>query len=159
MRSPILIVGLPGVGKTTLIRSLAGGYGLSNCAGFFTQERRAGGRRTGFSWETFEGKNGILADLTQGQPRVGRYRVVLHSFEDMLTTIPAPTHEKLLLIDEVGKMECLSEKFRILLPAWEHCNCPRVFTVPTYGTPFIEEFKRRNRTHLVLLTSQNREDS
>lgn len=154
----MLIAGLPGTGKTTLVQGLADRWGRSNCNGFLTQELREHGRRIGFSWETFRGEKGILADLKPGQPRIGKYRVDLESFERMLSNLLDVTTARILMIDEVGKMECLSEKFRDLLPSWEKADGQRIFTVPVYGTPFIEAFKARNKAHLILLTPHNRDE-
>jgi nucleoside-triphosphatase len=158
VHKPVLICGSPGTGKTTLVQLLAERFGKSNCVGFFSQENRVKSKRTGFFWETFDGKRGNLADLSAGTPRVGKYRVDLESFESMLPGLTKISNDKILMIDEVGKMECLSEKFRALLSEWEKCKCKRIFTVPMYGTPFIEQFKTRNREHLIHLTRSNREE-
>jgi len=45
MPSRILLTGVPGVGKTTVIRKVARFIG-PNAAGFYTEETREGGRRT-----------------------------------------------------------------------------------------------------------------
>lgn len=107
-------------------------------------------------WQTFNGQKGVLADLQSGQPRVGKYRVHLESFDGMLPQISNIPKECALLIDEVGKMECLSEKFKALLPFWEKTDVLRIFTVAKFGTPFIEAFKSRNRHHLIELTPSSR---
>lgn len=152
----VLITGKPGCGKTTLIQRLSEAWGHQRCCGFYTLEKREGGIRTGFMWQTFDGQSGILADLQSGQPRVGKYRVHLESFEQMLPQLQNIPKTCALLIDEVGKMECLSEKFKSLLPVWQETDVLRIFTVARYGTPFIEEFKSRNRQHIIELTPVNR---
>lgn len=152
-----LITGRPGVGKTTLVRRIAESIGLERCAGFYTVEIRHGATRTGFEWRTFDGNSGILADLESGQPRVGKYHVVLDSFESMLEALRSTAPRKVLLVDEVGKMECLSAKFRDLLLQWEKADNFRIFTVAQRGTPFIESFKARHSGQILELTFSNRE--
>ena len=156
MNRLVLITGKPGSGKTTLVQLLSEAWGHQRCCGFYTLEKREGGTRTGFMWQTFDGQSGVLADLQSGQPRVGKYRVHLESFERMLPELQKIPETCALLIDEVGKMECLSEKFRALLPVWEKTEMLRIFTVPKFGTPFIEAFKSRNREHVLELTTFNR---
>jgi nucleoside-triphosphatase len=156
MNRLVLITGKPGCGKTTLIQQLSDHWGRDRCCGFYTLEKREGKIRTGFMWQTFDGQTGILADMQPGQPRVGKYRVHLESFERMLPQLNNIPTTCVLLIDEVGKMECLSEKFKGLLPIWEKTDALRIFTVAKYGTPFIEAFKSRNRSHIIELTPSNR---
>jgi len=66
----IMITGLPGCGKTTLFKKLAGE--LRSCSrGFYTEEIRRGGVRTGFALRSFGGREGVLASVDFP----GRHRV------------------------------------------------------------------------------------
>ena len=72
MKINVLITGLPGCGKTTLIEKIASMI-KAPVAGFITREIRERGNRVGFSVETFDGKKGILAHISrEGQFRVGK---------------------------------------------------------------------------------------
>jgi nucleoside-triphosphatase THEP1 len=153
-----LITGRPGIGKTTFVQKFAESIGFETCQGFYTTEIRKRNTRIGFEWRTFDGKNGTLADLEPGEPRVGKYRVVLDSFDEMLKDLQQHPPGKILLIDEVGKMECLSTKFRDLLLHWEKWNVFRIFTVAQRGTLFIENFKARNKNDMIQLTTANRNE-
>ena len=62
MPKNILLTGLPGSGKTTLIRNVLSELpGWIRCAGFFTAEVREGRERTGFEIVTLDGCKGPLA--------------------------------------------------------------------------------------------------
>jgi nucleoside-triphosphatase len=152
-----LVTGRPGVGKTTLVRRVADSIGLQNCVGFYTAEIREKGTRTGFQWRTLDGRSGVLANLDPGPPRVGKYHVALESFESMLNDLKKSLAGKLLLIDEVGKMEVLSVKFCELLHYLENADLIRVFTVAQRGTRFIEDFKSRHAKNILELTFSNRD--
>lgn len=69
----ILLTGLPGVGKTSVIRavvqSLWDKHGLQTAAkGFYTEELRAEGRRVGFDVVTLDGKRSYLARIGEVLP-------------------------------------------------------------------------------------------
>ena len=52
----LFLTGNPGVGKTTLIRTIAERLEGIRFAGFYTEEIRQGGQRTGFSAVTLDGR-------------------------------------------------------------------------------------------------------
>ena len=104
----ILITGLPGTGKTTLLRKVAEALKPFHPAGFFTSEIREANGRKGFELRSLGGEKGLLAHVDIKSPfRVGKYNVDVQGFEAFLGTIPflGPS-VGLIIIDEIGKMEC-----------------------------------------------------
>jgi nucleoside-triphosphatase len=154
----ILITGLPGSGKTTLIRKLAGELRSCGPSGFFTQEIRVQGTRKGFAMTSFAGATGTLAHVDiRGPERVGRYGVDVAGFERFLRSLPLlDPRNRVVIIDEIGKMECLSARFRDAVSALLDSAVPVVATVARNGGAFIEQIKDRPDVDLVELTERNR---
>jgi len=105
-RKHILLTGLPGIGKTTVIRRVVERLTDKTVAGFFTEEIREAGQRRGFRIATFSGGSGVLAHVNlKTNHRVGRYHVDVSGFERLvLPELRRPCD--IVLIDEIGKMEC-----------------------------------------------------
>jgi nucleoside-triphosphatase len=155
----LLITGLPGAGKTTLVKKVAGRAGWLNPVGFFTEEIREQGVRKGFALVSLDGCRSILShESITGSQRVGKYGVDVAGFDSFLDAVdftrPAA---RLVIIDEIGKMELLSEKFRNLLQEIMDGARPVVATIARKGTGFIETTKRRRDSLLLELTVANRE--
>ncbi len=158
-RKNLLVTGTPGCGKTTQVRRVAQGLPGVQKAGFLTTEIRVGGERAGFALVTCDGRKGTLSHVQfPGPPRVGRYGVDLPGFEAFLNGIPftAPG-TRLVLIDEIGKMECFSPLFRRTVVACLDGPVPVVATIALRGDRFIEGIKQRPDGELVVVTRENRE--
>jgi nucleoside-triphosphatase len=153
-----LLTGLPGCGKTTVIMRLADMLKTKKVAGFYTQEIRDAGQRTGFSLQTFSGKKSVLSSINfKNGPRVGRYRVDIKGFEQ--TVLPELAINKdldLYLIDEIGKMECFSGKFIEAIKQILDGSVPLVATVALKGSGFIAQVKERKDVELITVTAENR---
>jgi nucleoside-triphosphatase len=155
----LLIEARPGAGKTTALSRLAerlrdDGVALS---GFLTREMREGGRRVGFEIETFDDERGLLAHVDiGGPPRVGRYGVDLEEFERLaLPSLEAPA--SVVLIDELGKMELASERFREAVLGLFESDAPIVATVQAARHPFTDALKRTRGVSRIRLTAANRD--
>jgi nucleoside-triphosphatase len=152
----ILLTGPPRSGKSTLIEAVIERI-KEPVTGFFTREMREGGERVGFSINTLKGREGILAHKgMRSRYRVGRYGVNLKDIED--TAVPAmipSMHEEIVVIDEIGKMECLSPQFReTLIEVLESPN--RVLgSIALRGDAFIEAIKLREDVTVVGVTSRD----
>jgi nucleoside-triphosphatase len=160
MRSNLMLTGPPGVGKTTLLLRVLEGLPREAACGFVTRELRRGGRRVGFSIETLAGESAVLAHVdTRSQHRVGRYQVDLATFEStaLQAINPARVNTPLIVIDEIGKMECLSDHFRELVVAALGSDRAVLATIALRGNHFIESLKDHPEVTLLRLTKQNRD--
>ncbi|KAG5873902.1 hypothetical protein JTB14_009919 [Gonioctena quinquepunctata] len=158
----VLITGPPGVGKTTLVRKIAEKLKLSNmeCSGFYTEEVKNGNSRIGFDIVTLEGERAILARKNQhgaGTPSVGQYAVFVDDFEKLALPV-FENPKKLLVIDEIGKMEMFSKKFQDNITRFFENKVVRIIaTVPLKGGPvLVKKLKERNDCHLITVDQTNR---
>jgi nucleoside-triphosphatase len=121
--------------------------------GFFTREIREGGRRVGFAIDTLDGKRGILAHRKPESPvRLGTYRVNLGDIARVAVPAMVPeSPDQIVLIDEIGRMECFSSLFRETLVAVLDSPNRVVGSIALKGDQFIEGIKKRHDVVLVPL--------
>ncbi|XP_062542607.1 cancer-related nucleoside-triphosphatase homolog isoform X2 [Armigeres subalbatus] len=164
----ILITGMPGVGKTTIVRNL--GLELQKrkipLDGFYTEElRNASGERSGFDIVTFDGKRAPLArvsDTTKNsRDRVGKYAVCVAEFESVALPALNSRSANLLLLDEIGKMEMKSKSFaERMLQITDGVARGGIFfvaTIPLKATlDIVERLKRTKNAQLFHVTATNR---
>jgi len=153
----IFLTGAPSSGKTTVIKRLIGKLILP-ANGFFTEEERCGGKRVGFMMHTLEGKSGYLAhqDIASNF-HIRRYGVSIKNIESIAVCAIRPVKNHLIIIDEIGKMECFSEKFcKAAITALDAPNIV-VGTIPLGGNDFILEIKKRCDIKIHEVTLHNRD--
>jgi nucleoside-triphosphatase len=160
-RARLLVEGRPGAGKTTAIGRLSQllrDADIPLC-GFLTKELRQGRSRVGFEIETFDGERGVLAHVKlPGPPRVGRYGVDLQAFERVaLPAVRRQRKECVVLIDELGKMELASSRFREAVVRLFDQSVPIVATVQMSRHPITDALKRRPDVETLRLTADNRD--
>ncbi len=132
-------------------------------AGFVTEELLGPAGRTGFKVVTLDGREARLASARQGEgpragePRLGWYTVHVAEFEAAALPSLAPRHDlDLYVIDEIGKMECLSAAFVNAARRALASGVPVLATVALQGAGLIGEAKRLPGVEVTLLTRQNR---
>jgi NTPase len=83
----LLLTGAPGVGKTTVLRKVAGFLPGKVLGGFYTDEIRVGGSRRGFRIVTFDGRERVMARVNLRSPhRAGRYGVDIEAIDAVAAT-------------------------------------------------------------------------
>jgi len=154
----IFLTGPPSVGKTTVIKKVASGLSRK-ATGFYTEELRKGDRRAGFLMKTLDGKEGLLGheDITSLY-HVRRYGVSMENIEGIAVPAIAPrSADAVIIIDEIGKMECFSQAFcEAALKALNSSNAV-LGTIAVGGTDFIREIKTREDMKILEVTLHNRD--
>jgi nucleoside-triphosphatase THEP1 len=154
----ILFTGPPRCGKSTLIEKIVQKIDIPT-SGFFTREIRERGRRVGFSINTLDQKQGVLAHVQmKSRYRVGKYGVNLADIDEIAVPSMVPaTPGSLIVIDEIGKMECFSERFKKTLLQVLDSDHPVIGSIAVKGNRFIQKIKERPDVLLVTVTPKNRD--
>lgn len=154
----LLITGLPGIGKTTLIIKIAQELKEKKPAGFHTAEIREKGTRKGFELISLGGEQSILSHVNiKSSNRVGKYGVDIPAFENFIDSINFEDPEnKCIIIDEIGKMELFSNKFRNQLKKLLDSDKLLIASIALRGKGIIRDIKNREDVKLFELTKSNR---
>jgi len=159
MGQAYLLTGMPGTGKTTIIRQ-AITQSKRNAGGFFTQEIRSVGIREGFRIVTLEGKEGVLAHIAIESPfRVGKYGIDI----SVLDTIGveaiynAIAHNEIIVIDEIGKMELFSPRFITAVQAAISSPKKVLGTISLKPHPLADTIRQNRNIMVAELTRSNQE--
>ena len=160
MGKVILLTGRPGSGKTTAIRKVISRL-VRNAGGFYTKEIRERGRRVGFRILTLDHEQGVMAHVDiQSPDRVGKYGVDL-SMIDVLAVGSlrrAKSERSLIVIDEIGPMELLSEKFRDEVLDIFNGDYQVLGTVAKRKNEFINRIRRLPQVTIMEIYPGNREE-
>ncbi len=153
----IFLTGAPSSGKTTVIKKLISLLDRP-VSGFYTEEERINGRRVGFLMRTLDGKKGYLAHQDiRSDIHVRRYGVSIENIEKVAVPSIAPGGDIIIILDEIGKMECFSGVFRrAAIEALDSANIV-IGTVTFGGDEFILEIKRRRDIEIHEVTPENRD--
>ena len=128
--------------------------------GFITTEMRKNGDRVGFEIKTFsKDQTALIAhdDEIKSSMKVGKYSVNIENFE----TYALPEIKDkcdIRLIDEIGKMECFSDKFiKAMRELLQDKKELVVATISQKVEGFISEVKKNPDVDLIEITRHNRD--
>jgi nucleoside-triphosphatase len=123
-------------------------------AGFFTEELREDGHRLGFQGVTLDGRSFPLAHVrTKGPLRIGPYGVDLAGLESIgLDALTPREPGALVVLDEIGKMECLSEVFKTRVAQLLEDDTPLIATVAAVGVGFVRKVRNTTRAKHFTMT-------
>ncbi len=159
MTEKVLLTGCPGCGKTTLIKRVVNNL-PQRTGGFYTEEIRDHGRRTGFKIVTLDGDEVVFAHVDLETPeRLGKYRLDLSALERLGVKAireAVQTH-RLVVIDEIGPMEIRSPIFREAVNEALDSQVPVLATIFARSLPFTEAIKSRPDVTLIEVRPDNRE--
>jgi nucleoside-triphosphatase len=158
MKQVYLLTGRPGTGKTSLIKQAVAGMG-NKAGGFYTEEMRGRGDRQGFRLVTLDGQSVVLAHINIKSPyRVSKYGVDIESLDKVgvWAIKQAARENKLVVIDEIGKMELFSLDFRETVLHIINSGKKVLGTIMSGPNPWADTIKLKPQVNLVEVSSTNR---
>lgn len=154
-----LLTGRPGVGKTTCVRAVLERVARP-AGGFVTEEIRERGTRVGFALRTLDGRRATLARVDRpGAPRVGKYSVDVAALDRIgVPAIRAAVSEgRLVVIDEIGKMEMASAAFCEAVEEALASPATVLGTILLASHPWADRIKAHRAVRIIALTPSNRD--
>jgi nucleoside-triphosphatase len=159
MKPVYLLTGQPGTGKTSIIKEAVAGI-KGRAGGFYTEEIRSRGVRQGFRLVTLEGKTATLAHVNIDSPcRVSKYGVDTDSLDriGVSALTQAARQCDLVVVDEIGKMELFSPKFRETVQGIINSGKKVLGTIMLHPNPYADAIKRQPQVNLITVTRANHE--
>lgn len=160
-RPHILLTGRPGVGKSTVIAKVLQKLPNVPVCGFYTRELRGPAGRVGFEAITLDGRRCILAHVNEPGPyRVGKYSVAVARFETEIVPSIDPAHveyQGIIIMDEIGKMECLSSRFQAAVMRALDSTATVLGTIGLQNDAFSRAIRQRPDVRLIEVRHDNRD--
>ncbi len=153
----LLLTGLSGVGKSTLLKEVGKNLEGAEVRGFFSDAIWDGGLREGWRLDTFDGDGGVLAHSDIQSPhRMGRYGVDMALFERLVDSQFQPDSTvDVYLVDEIGIISSWSPKFVAAMDALLDSRQNVVAIIRVRGGGYVQQAKERRDVEVWEITREN----
>jgi nucleoside-triphosphatase len=159
MPNNVIITGPPGIGKTTIIKHLIKDLKSLVLRGFYKEEIIDYEICKGFRIITLDYNEQILAHIHfEGPDRIGEYGLNIEGFENLvLPELNIRDEVELFIIDEIGRIECLSKRFCDRVLNILNSNVPLIASLALADIPLIKSIKQRDDVSVLHVTYKNRD--
>jgi nucleoside-triphosphatase len=158
----LLIEGAYGAGKSKLMdRVITRLGGKLKIGGFYTRDIFENGEKVGVRIITVDKKEGLLAHKnSDSRVKVNGLGVNLEDIANIaVPAIERAIHEGgVVMIDEIGRMELYSKRFREAVELAMDSDNPVIATVQTEGAAYAAGLKERPSIRVLHLDLTNRDD-
>ncbi len=157
IKKNIFLTGAPSSGKTTVIKKVIANLDVP-ANGFYTEEERKDDKRIGFLMKMLDGKSAYLAHQDiKSDFHIRRYGASIENIETIAVPSIKPIDSHVVILDEIGKMECFSDVFKeAAINALDSPNIV-VGTITFGGDDFILKVKARKDIEIHEVTPENRD--
>lgn len=157
----LLLTGPPGSGRSAVLREAHAILPSWRVSGFSTEEVRGAGGRIGFRSASFgDGPTVTIARASDpSEPRVHGCAVDVAAIDEIAAATLRVEADDVdaVLVDEIGRMTCLSSQFLDAMTDLLDAPVPIVATVAQEGNGLIAEVKGRPEVLVWEVTPANRE--
>ncbi len=151
----LLVTGSPKTGKTILIKELLKEFKSLSC-GFITEELKKEGKRIGFLLKTTDNTEFIFAQKgIKSKYKLKNYGINIEEFEEKALSLLTKKDKRFIVIDEIGKMELFSQKFKEILKEILNSEKRIYGTIHREIKGFLKKIKERKDVYLLELKKRN----
>jgi nucleoside-triphosphatase THEP1 len=160
MAKNVFITGVPGVGKTTLLKKLAHDLSMLVIKGFYKEKIVEEDVTRGYRVVSFDYRDQILAHLfIEGPNKIDGFGINIEGFEKfIIPQVENTTLVDLFIFDEIGRMECISQNFCSAFLKLLDAPVPVIASYSHHSSFKIDDLKKRKDTTFMQMTSKNRDD-